>query len=64
MNLFKKRCMYCREKIEKGQEKFTEVKVPGYVGTFDKPFCSDEHANSYKKEINEQLKNSKSSCCG
>ncbi len=43
MDLFGKKCMYCREKIEKEHEKFAEVKVQGYVGTFNKPFCSEEH---------------------
>lgn len=63
MSLFKKRCMYCREKIEKGQEHFKEVKIPGYVGAFNKPFCSTEHADRYKEEIKSILQQ-KSSCCG
>ena len=65
MGLFKKRCAYCREKIEKGQEDFREVKIPGYVGTFNKPFCSKEHANSYEEEIkNRPQQNSGGGCCG
>ncbi len=64
MSLFKKRCMYCREKIEKGQEKFAEVKILGYVGTFNKPFCSDEHISKYKEEMKNMPKGKSRSCCG
>ena len=65
MGLFKKRCMYCREKIEKGQEEFKEVKIPGYVGTFNKSFCSKEHAGKYVEEIsNAPQQKSRGGCCG
>ncbi len=65
IGLFKKKCTYCREKIEKEQEEFREVKIPGYVGTFNKPFCSKEHANKYEEEIR-NIPQSKSGggCCG
>lgn len=62
MGLFKKRCMYCREKIEKGKEQFAEVKVRGYVGTFNKPFCSEEHIETYEKEIKNAPKGG-GGCC-
>jgi len=64
MGLFKKRCMYCMEKIEKGHEKFTNVEVPGYVGTLNKPFCSEEHANKYEEEVRNLPKKSGGGCCG
>lgn len=64
MSLFKKKCVYCNEKIEKGHEKFVEVKVQGYVGTFNKAFCSDEHISKYKEEIQNTSKGKSSCCCG
>ncbi len=64
MSLFQKKCMYCEEKIEKGNEKFAEVKVIGYVGTFKKPFCNDGHINQYKGEVKEMSKRKSGSCCG
>ncbi len=63
MGLFKKRCMYCKEKIEKGHEKFADVKVIGYVGTFKKPFCDDDHIIRYNKEVEEMVKNKSGCCC-
>jgi len=56
---FKKKCGYCGEKIEKGEEVFRDVKVPGFIGTREKAFCCSEHANSYEKEI----KGKKCGCC-
>lgn len=65
MILFKKKCMYCREKIEKGLEEFKEVKVRGYVGTFNKAFCSEKHAEQYEEELNNNPpKKSVGGCCG
>lgn len=67
MSLFRKKCMYCRAKIEKGQEEFKEVKILGYVGTFNKSFCSKEHADKYEQELEEHMNKPKiggGSCCG
>jgi len=65
MGLFKKKCEYCREKIDKDGEIRKDVKVPGFVGTRQKVFCSDGHANNYEKEVEEHCKKSKgASCCG
>lgn len=66
MALFRKKCEYCKEKIDKGKDTCKEVKVPGFVGTRKKPFCCSEHANNYEKESEEHMKNSKGggSCCG
>ena len=65
MSLFKKKCEYCRKKIEKGEEIFRDVKVPGFIGTRQKAFCCNEHANAYEREVEEHLKKLKSggSCC-
>ena len=65
MNLFRNKCEYCKEKIEKRQEIFRDVKIPGFIGTRKKAFCCNEHAESYKQAIEEHLKKSKSggSCC-
>lgn len=62
MGLFRKKCEYCRNKIEKGKEVFRNVKVAGMNGSFNKAFCSEEHANIYEKEINKQKKCG--GCCG
>jgi len=63
--LTKDRCTYCRMPIEKGSEVNSEVKVPGYVGTFSKKFCSEDHAKAYKNELNNMPKKSGGgSCCG
>mgnify|MGYP001612595993 CR=1 FL=1 len=66
MSLFRKKCQFCRKKIEKGYEIFRNVKVPGFIGTREKAFCCSEHADSYEKETEEYLKKSKcgKSCCG
>lgn len=61
--LMKDKCMYCRTPIDKENEVTAEVKVPGYVGTFNKKFCSEEHASTYKNELKNMPK-SGGSCCG
>lgn len=66
-NIFKKTCSYCRTAIEKGKELKKAVKVPGYVGTRERNFCCEEHANKYAQEVEEHLKKSRKSgggCCG
>ena len=63
MGLFKKKCEYCRQKIDNGEEHFEEVKVPGYTGVFKKPFCSKDHASDYIEEIN-KAPVKKGGCCG
>ena len=50
MTLFKKKCEYCKKKIEKGQEIFRDVKDPVFIGTKEKAFCCSEHADSYAEE--------------
>lgn len=66
MNIFRKKCEYCKEKIEKGKEINKNVRVLGFIGLHQKYFCSNEHCNNYEKEVEEHLKKSKSggSCCG
>lgn len=66
MNLFKKKCEYCRKKIDKGKEVEKDVKIPGFVGTRPKNFCCEEHSEEYGKELEEYLKKPKSGggCCG
>ncbi|MEK6835938.1 MAG: hypothetical protein AABX55_02850 [Nanoarchaeota archaeon] len=66
MNLFKKRCEYCRIKIEKDKEVKRDVKLPGYIGTHPKSFCSEEHAKRYEQESEEHTKTQRKSggrCC-
>lgn len=66
MNLFRRKCEYCGTKIEKGQEHFKEIKIPAYVGTFNKAFCGKEHIEKYEKELEEYMKKPKKNegCCG
>ncbi len=66
MGLFKKKCTYCRNKIDKNKEVKRDVKVPGFTGTHPKHFCNEGHASSYEKEIEEHAKKPKSGggCCG
>jgi len=65
MGLFRKKCEYCREKIEKAGEIFKNVKIPGFIGTREKAFCCEEHAYNYEKEAEEHMnKPKKGSCCG
>lgn len=66
MSLLKKKCEYCKEKVEKGKEEFKEVKVPGLVGTRKKAFCCSDHVDGYEKEVEEHLKkpHSGGGCCG
>lgn len=63
MGLFKKKCEYCKKKIEKGQEIFRDVKDPIFVGTKEKVFCCSEHADSYECEVG-NMKGSGGGCCG
>jgi len=51
MALFKKKCQYCGEKINKEDEIWAEVKVPEFKGVCLRPFCSKEHAELYQKNI-------------
>ncbi len=60
MSLFKKKCQYCGIKIGKGEEIFAEVKVPEFKNKIKKSFCSEEHAELYKKCVKGTP--SKSSC--
>jgi len=51
MALFKKKCTYCKEKINKGEVVWREVKIPEFRETRLQPFCSEEHAELYKKNV-------------
>ena len=62
MGLFRKKCAYCEEKIERGSEVFRDVKDPVFVGTKKKAFCCDSHAEAYTREC--CGKKCTSGCCG
>ena len=51
MGLFKSRCDLCGEKIPKGQEVFKEVKVPEFSEVKKRPFCSEDHVNTFQYEV-------------
>ncbi len=64
MLLFKKKCEYCRAKIEANIVVKRNVKVPGYTGTFEKAFYSEKHADAYEEELeNKQSIDKKCRCC-
>lgn len=62
--LIKNKCTYCRSPIENGSEITAQVKVPGYVGTFDRKFCSEDHLKIYNEELRNRPKSKGGSCCG
>jgi len=62
MNLFKKKCEYCRTKIEKGKEVVDEVKVPELTGIRDRPFCSEKER--YKEEVKSTPRRNFCPSCG
>ncbi len=64
MGVFRKKCYYCRDKIEKRKEIFRDVKVLGFHGTYNKAFCNEEHANLYEQEVKNKNKKCGSGCCG
>jgi hypothetical protein len=49
--LFRQKCEYCGEKIDRGKEIVAEVKVPEFKGMRDMPFCSCEHVDKYWEEV-------------
>lgn len=65
MLLFRKKCEYCRTKIENDAVVKRNVKIPGYIGTFEKAFCSEEHADAYEEELGSKQNASKGcgGCC-
>lgn len=63
MGLFKKKCEYCKEKVDKGKGAFRDVKDPVFVGTKKKTFCSEGHADLYEEE-SKNAKKCSSGCCG
>ena len=63
MSLFRKKCEYCKRKIEKDKEIFKNVKNPIFVGTREKAFCCLEHADAYEQEVN-NAKKCGGGCCG
>ncbi len=62
MGLFRKKCEYCKKKITKGEEIFRDVKDPVFIGTREKSFCSENHANMYQEEST-TCKKSSGGCC-
>ncbi len=66
LGLIKEKCAYCKQRIGKDSEVWRNVKIYGYVGTFRKPFCSEEHADLFEKETREMQRNKKGGggCCG
>ena len=63
MSLFKKKCEYCKRKIEKGRELLRNVKDPVFIGTREKAFCCPEHADKYEEEVFNAEKGG-GGCCG
>ncbi|MFA4820033.1 MAG: hypothetical protein WC613_03700 [Candidatus Aenigmatarchaeota archaeon] len=61
--LFKKKCEFCRVRIAQNSEVKRSVKVPGYVGTFEKAFCCEDHAEMYEQELGNMTTNKSGGCC-
>ncbi len=61
--LLAKKCEYCHNRITTENLVKANVKVPGYVGTHRKHFCSEEHLGNYNKEIDKKSGNCASGCC-
>ncbi len=64
MALFKKKCTYCGSKINKGEEIWEEVKIPEFTQICLQPFCSEEHAELFKKNIKGTKRTSYCPRCG
>jgi hypothetical protein len=47
--LFTRRCILCKERIEKGQGLKEEVEVYGLVGKHKRDFCSEACLERHKK---------------
>ena len=43
--------MYCGKKIEKGKETWEYVKVPEFSELKKRPFCNEDHAEDYDKNV-------------
>ena len=61
--MLRKKCGYCKRKIEKGKEILRDVKDPVFVGTREKAFCCSGHADSYEEEVL-NAKKGRGGCCG
>ncbi|MEK6887642.1 MAG: hypothetical protein AABX14_01725 [Candidatus Aenigmatarchaeota archaeon] len=61
LSLFKKKCEFCRVKLDVAIKR--SVKVPGYIGTFEKTFCCEEHAEMYEQELGNKAANKSCRCC-
>ena len=49
--IFKKKCEYCKRKIEKDGETLRNVKDQVFVGTKEEAFCCSDHADKYEEEV-------------
>lgn len=49
MQLFKKKCRLCKLKIDKGKEVWEVVKLPEFSVLKNQPFCSEDHAEMFKR---------------
>lgn len=61
--LFRKKCYYCKNKINKGKEIYKKVKDPVFTDKKERTFCCEEHAYNYEYEI-ENKKSCSKGCCG
>ena len=65
MGLFRKKCGYCRNKIEKDSSVKEKVKVLEFLGLCEKYFCCNSCLRNYKKTVEEKTENVKKcgGCC-
>ncbi|MFB6215603.1 MAG: hypothetical protein ABEJ72_01320 [Candidatus Aenigmatarchaeota archaeon] len=48
-----KKCQFCDEVIQGSDFVTRQVKVPGYVGTHEKAFCSETHLRKWREFVDE-----------
>ena len=59
----RKKCEYCKDEIEKGEEISEHVEVYGRTDKPKKHFCSEEHMKLYKKRTVELMKTRRPNIC-
>ncbi|NIO19903.1 MAG: hypothetical protein GTN76_03975 [Candidatus Aenigmarchaeota archaeon] len=61
--LFRKKCEFCKQRVEKGKGVNERVEVYGRVGTWKKDFCSEDCLERYKQVTGELMKTRRPNVC-
>ncbi len=51
MRLFARKCLYCGEKIARGEEVESFVKIPEFTDKVKRFFCCESHLELYDKNV-------------